>query len=300
MRLRIAVSTALGAASGFLCWYLLHHFQQDSADFNWAFDAARDLLARQNPYSHTGPGAIPYPLPAALFGLLFAWLPRSVAGGAFFGVSSGLLAFGLTRHGYSRLLIFLAYPYWAAMITAQWTPLIMASAFLPWLLPVTMAKPQIGLPVTLTHLTRRGVVACLLVLIVSFAVMPAWLWHWIPQLRGYQHFFPILVLPGPLLLLAALRYRDNDAQLLLLAAIMPQRWFYDMLVLWLIPKTRRELVFTLGLSWVAGVWRWYHYPTSFNQVGRWAVLFIYLPMLAVVLARASKKKEAKTVMPKPD
>jgi hypothetical protein len=66
---------------------------------------------------------------------------------------------------------------------------------------------------------------------------------------------------------------------------MPQRWFFDTLVLWLIPKTRREILVTALLSWGAGIWRWYHFPHSFDQVGRWAVLWIYLPMLAVVLLR---------------
>ena len=142
MRLRIFISVLLACASGFFCWFLLDHFHQGAADFNWSIHAARDLLARRDPYSHTG-GAIPYPLTAVLLAIPFAWLPATVAGGAFFGLSTGLLAFGLTRKGYLRLLIFLAYPYWAAMITAQWTPLMMAAAFFPLALPVTMAKPTI-------------------------------------------------------------------------------------------------------------------------------------------------------------
>jgi hypothetical protein len=104
-------------------------------------------------------------------------------------------------------------------------------------------------------------------------------------LGGYQHFFPILVVPGFLLLLAAIRFRDADARLLLLASLVPQRWFYDPMILFLIPKTRRELVFTVGISWMLGVWRWFHPPQSMSQVGLWTVLGVYLPMLAVVLLR---------------
>jgi len=74
-----------------------------------------------------------------------------------------------------------------------------------------------------------------------------------------------------------------------LAAIMPQRWFFDAFILWLIPKTRREILFTAFFSWGAGIWRWYQYPHSFSQVGRWAVLVIYLPMFVVVLARIPAK-----------
>jgi hypothetical protein len=93
-----------------------------------------------------------------------------------------------------------------------------------------------------------------------------------------------------LLGLALLRYRDRDARLLLLAALMPQRWFYDAFILWLIPKTRREIIWTIFFSWSAGLYRWYHAPHSFVEVGRWMVLAMYLPMLAVVLFRRAAEK----------
>jgi hypothetical protein len=212
-------------------------------------------------------------------------LQPEIAAGLFYGLSSALLAFGLTRHGYRGLLIFLAYPYWAGLLTVQWSVAIAASAFFPLLLPVTMAKPQIGIPVFLTHMTRRGVVLCLALGAVSLAVMPRWPLLWIAQMGHYEHFIPLLVLPGPLLLLALFHYRNRDAILLLLAACMPQRWFFDSFILWLIPKSRREILATVFFSWGAGLWRWYHVPHSFAEVGRWTVIFLYLPMLAIVLLR---------------
>jgi hypothetical protein len=282
MRARIAISVAIGLASGIFCWFLLHHFNQGAADFQWAIRAARYALDGRNPYDTP---LEQYPMTAALFALPFVRLVPDVAAGIFFGLSSALLALGLTRHGYSRLLVFLAYPYWGAILTAQWSPLIAASAFFPLLLPLTMAKPQIGLPVALTHMTRRGFAACVLWGLLSLALMPRWPLLWWHQLGSYQHFVPLLVLPGPLLVLALVRYRDRDAWLLSLMAVMPQRWFFDALVLWLIPKSRRELLATIALSWGVGIWRWYHIPASSTQVGRWAVLWIYLPMLAVLLCR---------------
>jgi hypothetical protein len=260
----------------------MKHFHQDAADFRWAVHLAQRLLAGQNPYDTPFEQ---YPLTAALFALPFVRLQPETAAGLFYGISSALLAFGLTRHSYRGLMIFLAYPYWAGMLTVQWSPLIAASAFFPLLLPVTMAKPQIGLPVFLTHASRRGVLACLVIAALSLVIMPRWPIIWMAQGRHYEHFIPLLVLPGPLLLLALLRYRERDAILLLLAACMPQRWFYDSFILWLIPKSRREIVWTVFFSWGAGLWRWYHFPHSFAQVGRWAVIFLYLPMLAVVLLR---------------
>ncbi len=285
MRWRIAVSAAIGFASGALCWFLMKHFHQDAADFRWALHLAHRLLARQNPYDTPFEQ---YPLTAGLLAVPFVRLPPELAAGLFWGISSSLLAFGLTRHGYARLLIFFAYPYWAGILTVQWSPLIAASAFFPLLLPATMAKPQVGLPVFLTRLSRRGLSACAVVILVSLALMPNWPLLWYRQLGNYEHFFPILVLPGPLLLLSLLRYRDRDAQLLLLSAVMPQRWFFDSFIVWLIPQSRREIVWTVFVSWGAGIWRWYHIPSSFTQVGRYTVIFLYLPMLAVVLCRKAR------------
>ncbi len=285
MRWRIAVSAAIGFASGAFCWYLMRHLHQDAADFRWALHLVHRLLARQNPYDTP---LEQYPLTAGLFALPFVRLQPEVAAGLFWGISSFLLAFGLTRDGYTRLMVFLAYPYWAGILTVQWSPIIAASAFFPLLLPVTMAKPQIGIPVFLTRLSRRGVVACIAVAILSLAVMPNWPLLWLRQTRNYEHFIPLLVLPGPLLLLALLRYRERDAWLLLLAAIMPQRWFFDSFILWLIPQSRRQIVWTVFFSWGAGIWRWYHMPHSFTEVGRWTVIFLYLPMLAVILFRKTE------------
>jgi len=289
MRWRIAVSAAIGFASGAFCWFLMKHFHQDAADFRWALHLAHRLLARQNPYDTP---LEQYPLTAGLFALPFLRLQPEIAAGIFWGISSALLAFGLTRHGYTRLLIFLAYPYWAGILTVQWSPIIAASAFFPVLLPVTMAKPQVGLPVLLARFSCRGLLACAVVGILSIAVMPSWPVLWLKQTGNYQHFFPLLVLPGPLLLLALFRYRDRDVLLLLSSAVMPQRWFFDSFTLWLIPQSRREIVWTVFFSWGAGIWRWYHIPHTFAEVGRWTVILFYLPMLVVVLLRGHSSKPA--------
>ena len=286
LRTRLLISVGMGIGSGIFCWFLMTRLGIGAGDFNWAILAARDLLAGHNPYARP---AQFYPLPAALFGLPLVAMKPEIAAGVFYGASSALLAFGVTRHGYHRLLIFLAYPYWAGILTAQWVPLIMASTFFPLLFPATLAKPQIGLPVALTHITRRGVAVGLGVALLSFLVMPGWIPPWLAQIRGYSRFIPLLVFPGPILAAALLRYRDRDAWLLFLAACMPQRWFYDPFSLWLIPKTRRSIVFTAGLSWVPGIWRWYHTPLTFVEVGRWTVLWFYLPRLVVLLLRRTSQ-----------
>jgi hypothetical protein len=282
MQGRIAVSVAIGFASGTFCWFLMKHFHQDAADFRWALHLVHRLFARQNPYDTP---LEQYPLTAAFFALPFVRLQPELAAGVFWGIGSSLLAFGLTRNGYTRLLIFFAYPYWAGILTVQWSTIIAASAFFPLLLPVTMAKPQVGLPVFLTRMSRRGVMTCIVVAALSLVVMPTWPLLWLKQAGNYEHFIPLLVLPGPLLALALLRYRERDAVFLTLSAIMPQRWFFDSFTLWLIPRSRREIIWTVFFSWGAGIWRWYHIPQSFTQVGRWTVVFLYLPKLALLLLR---------------
>jgi hypothetical protein len=282
MRWRIAVSALIGCAGGVFCWFLVGRLYRGAGDFSWALHLAQRLLNRQNPYDTP---LEQYPLTASFFAFPFLRLRPEIAAGVFWGIGSALLAFGLTRRGYTRLLIFLAYPYWAGAITAQWSLLITASAFFPVLLPATMAKPQVGLPVFLTRLSRKGFISCMALAGLSLAVLPNWPWLWMKQWGYYDHFIPLLVLPGPLLLLALTRYRERDSWLLLLSSAMPQRWFFDTFILWLIPKSRRQIIWTVFFSWGAGIWRWYHLPDSFIQVGRYTVLFLYLPMLVVVLIR---------------
>jgi hypothetical protein len=291
MRNRIMISALIGLATGTFSCFLVTRLHQNAGDFTWALHLAQRVVAHQNPYDTP---LEQYPLPAAFPAFPLLPLRPEIAAGIFYGLSSSLLALGLTRKNYSRLRIFLAYPFWAGLLTAQWSTVITASAFFPTLLPVTMMKPQVGLPVFLTRLSRRGLLACILVGTLSLVILPQWPLLWLGQTHHYEHFIPLFVFPGPLLLLALFRYRDRDAWLLLLAAIMPQRWFFDAFTLWLIPKSRRQILFTIPLSWGAGIYRWFHQPANFTEVGRLAVIFLYLPMLAVVLLRSQPSLDSTT------
>jgi hypothetical protein len=281
-RWRIVVATFIGVASGSFCFFLMRRLRMQAGDFGWAIHLAERWLGVQNPYDTPYEQ---YPFTAVFFGLPFVHLSKELSAGIFFGLSSAALAFGLTREDWGRLLIFLAYPYWIALLYVQWSPLIAAGAFFPLLLPVVLAKPQVGLPIFITRLSVKGAIGCALLLIASLIALPRWPTLWLHQTGNYQHFFAILTLPGPIVLLALLRYRDRDAWLLLLTSLMPQRWFFDSFILWLIPKSRREIMVTVFFSWCAGLWRWYHPPHSLVEVARLVVIFTYLPMLAIVLLR---------------
>jgi hypothetical protein len=301
MKLRTPISAAIGGGAAVVCWvFLSHQPQLGAGDFNWAIRAARDLLHGSDPYHHTfGYEAVPYPLPAALFGLPFIALSPAVAGAAFIGISSAVLAFGLTRKSYAPLLVFLSYPYVAAVFAVQWTPLLMAAALFPALLPATLAKPNLGASVVLMQGsgspadpllarragTSRGMLWTAAIALLSLVLMPSWPLRWLAQTGGYLHFFPILAGLGPALFLALFWRRDPGAQLLLLLALTPQRWFYDPLLLWLIPRHRREFVATVFLSWGAGLMRMHRFPASPNEAGSWMVLWFYFPMLALLASR---------------
>jgi hypothetical protein len=292
MKKRLAVALLIGCVSGILCWLI--HLGPDPDDFRWALGAAQDIVHGRDPYAYSfSARGGPYPLTAVAFSFPFVWVRLQLAGALFFGLSSGLLAFGLTNKSYTPLLVFLAFPYWTAMLCVQWSPLVMAAALFPWLLPATLAKPQIGIPVLLTHCTWRGAAACSGLAIASLFLMPKWPLRWLSQTEGWPHYVPFLVLPlGPLIALSLWRRTDPDAHLLLLASLTPQHWFFDSFILWLIPKTRREILATCLLSWGAGWWRIYHLPRSREEFGAAAVGWIYLPMLALILSRSDATRLA--------
>ena len=95
------------------------------ADFTWSIHLAQRLLQHQNPYDTP---LEQYPIIAGFFALPFVRFRPEIAAGIFYGISSGVLAFGLTREGYHKLLVFLAYPYWIGLLYVQWSAIIMAAA----------------------------------------------------------------------------------------------------------------------------------------------------------------------------
>jgi hypothetical protein len=207
------------------------------------------------------------------------------------GVSCGLLAFGLfrKREGFGRGGLLLSAPFWFSVIAVQWSPLIVASALIPALLPLAMVKPNIGLPVFLTYPTWRAAGIAMGILLVSLLVLPTWPLDWLSNAAGHAVFQPLRVLPlGLLLLLAALRWRTPEARLLLLLALIPQRPIYDQLPLWLVcqPGSPRQAFALSALSWLA-IFGWLLVP-ALNVT--WIVVGMYLPALGLLFLNASSNQ----------
>jgi hypothetical protein len=288
-RTRFIIAIAIGLLSGMICGAYQQQFGRGAGDIAMPLCMDEALLRRADPYAacrgFQSDGVTPStanPITTALLTLPLLPLPRPVAAGVFFGISSAILSWGLTRSGQPwQLLTFAAYPYWQALQTVQWSPLLLAAFYIPELIALTLAKPHVGAPVALSvHWRRWPVVAAVALLLLSLLVMPNWP---IQMLSGVgapgDYRSPVLILPGALLLLAAMRWRDRRARYLLLLSLVPQRTFYDQLLVFGVPRARRTLLALVTASWLCYI-GWAAFP---NPAIPWHILLIYLPALAIVL-----------------
>jgi hypothetical protein len=256
------------------------------------------VLAGESPYQAVLPlGEYPfntpfyYPFPAALAALPFSWIHLTLAGALFFGLGAGLLAYALLREEGFRLPLFFSTPFLVAAAVAQWSPLVMAAGLLLPLAWLLACKPNIGIPLFLSRPSKLGGIAMLLFFLISLAVRPLWPVEWLRVVNAPSfHQAPVWVNPaGWLLLLAILRYSTRAGRLLLLLALMPQSlWFYDQLMLWLIPRSRGESWLLTLASWLAyGLWRlqvgWDAPVNAARNPGLIILFFLYFPALAMVL-----------------
>jgi hypothetical protein len=273
----------IGFIAGGGCLYFRQTLAPGPGDFNWALIIAKDLLAGRDPYNFT-PSAlkVPYPLPVAVFGLPFIWLPDAVAAAIFFGSTSAFLAYAMLRYDAPwRLLTFLSFPFVYALMFAQWSPLIMAAWFFPAFAPVlVLVKPQLALPVAISKYSRTGVVVAIGVLILSILVYPTWPIRWLSMTKHYDYVIPMLTLPfGPLLMLAFLRLKDPKGRLLACMSLLPFRGAYDLVPLWIIPQTKLRMTLFLCLSWIVPI---LDLPTAFWVGVTWPVLVLFIPALTYV------------------
>jgi hypothetical protein len=280
-------------------------------DFRVPLDAAQALVSGENPYAQVRgqataddpDAAFYYPLPAALVALPFTVVPRWLAGALFFGLSSGLLAWLITRRDYNHLPLFFSTPFIFAAAAAQWSPFLMAVSLVPALSGLLIAKPNLGAALFLSRPTWHGIVGGLLLAAVSFLVLPGWLGDWLGTFSGEGTVFhrpPILfTFFGPVLLLAALRWRRPEGRLLLLMACMPQfPFFYDQLPLWLVPQSRREALNLTWLSigsfflWLLFAFDWKTREVHMATAAPYGVALIYIPCLVMVLRRPNEAPAA--------
>ena len=263
VRRRLAIAVVVGIVAGIGAFFFLAR-PGAGGDYFFVWSAARTLLSGGNPYrviavgpENPGHDVLLYPLPAVLLVAPLAWLPVAVSGGVFLGISSAALAFVLTRDGYHRLPLFMSAPFLMAVSLGQWSPLLTAAALEANLGFVFAAKPNLGLPAWLYRPNVRAIVLAAALVAISLAIAPSWPLDWYQNIRSRpEKLSPLRTVAGPVLLLAALRWRRPEARLFLGMACVPQAmFFYDQLALGLIPRTLRQSLilslasFVLLLTW---------------------------------------------------
>src|SRR5262249_23761060 len=128
-------------------------------------------------------------------------------------------------------------------------PLMAACALLPNLAALTLCKPSIGMPVLLAYPPKPkrawiAVGAAFAFLLLSVPL------GWLTNVRSQpDSYIPLLSVPGVLLTLSLLRWRDPRARLLFLTACVPQRAPYDLCALGVIPSSRWQMPAWAAISW---------------------------------------------------
>lgn len=288
------IAAGIGSLAGLCAWVFLSRPDAPS-DFFHYWSAARTLLHGGDPYTTiaagpANPGRDPtlYPLPALLLLVPFAALPLALAGAVFFGLSSALAAWAVARLGHDRLPMFLSAPFLVALSLGQWSPLMVAACLIPALGAVVAVKPNLGLAVFAARPSWRTVAAVTALLIISLIVMPTWPMEWLDNVSHREEKFIPILRPGGLLLAASLlAWRRPEGRLFAVLSVVPQAlFFYDQLLLWLVPRTlRQSLLLSLWSLVVFLVWWRIVARGDVNYVQQ-AVPYaysLYFPALALLL-----------------
>lgn len=302
---RVVFAATLAAVVG----TYLHARTADSgyfrSDFSLIWFGAHALINGADPYKLVGPGRVfdspwgaLYPATAYVLGIPFTPFSEAAATIAFVTLSTFLLAYGITKDGWDRVPLFLSFPFLWSVIAAQWSIVLTAVLFLPWLGVVAAAKPQAALPVILGNYNRSAVLAALggggVLLAISFAFLPSWPVEWLEAASRTRHIRPPIASPGGFfVLLALLRWRTAAARIILLMALMPQALYpYSILPLLAIPNTFREalglaLVTTLGALALNFLALDIHSPSMIQTSGALLIATAFLPATLIVLLRSN-------------
>lgn len=297
------VGLVVGAGTGLLALARAVTEPAFPTDFDQLWVAARGLVSGRNPYLLVGPGRefywewpLYYPLPAAIAVLPLTPLPVPAARVVFAATSGGVLAYALARTGFGRFPLFLSASFLIATWRTQWSPLLTAAIFIPAIGAFLVAKPNLGLGVLAALDGRRALLTALagmaVITVISFVWFPTWPTHWRLAIERSPHIrAPVTQIGGPLLLLAALRWRRRDARLLAVLSCVPHTpSLYDLLPLFVIARSRRESMLLALLSHalfaaVVTLGPFASFDLYAATLGRLAIPLMYVPALILVLRR---------------
>ena len=301
LRQRVIAAIGVGVAAGLFC-YLCNLRAGATPDFAYPLRAARYFFGGGDPYTALGVGLgadkdalLIFPFTTVLAATPFVWFSVPVGAACFFGVSTALLAFFITRDGLWRLHVFASGPFVVSAVLAQFAPLLMVMAFVPAAGFLAVLKPNLGLAMLVRRPSVRAILGCVVALAISLLVFPRWPWEWLAALRVNNaeraaHLMPIRVAGGFVLALAIVGWRRPAGRLLLAMSVIPQvMLFYDALPLWLVPRTRQQSIFLTACSQLAVIaWYFLARPGSvlLLSAAPFVVWLVYVPALVIVLNEA--------------
>jgi hypothetical protein len=306
---RLIVAALLSLISGGTLYVRYIAMKMERSDLSQVLFGARALLQGANPYHLIGPGltydlkwGAVYPATAYVATIPLSILPDIIASTLFVAGSTFLLAFACTKDSWHRLPLFPSIAFASSVQFAQWSILMTAMLFLPWLAVIAAVKPQAAIPVVAASSSRKPILFALaggiVLLLVSLLLLPGWPLEWLRMLQASSQLRPpILRLGGVLVALVLLRWRRPEAWLVFLMACMPQTWaWYNLLPLLVVAATYREaallsLVSSLG-AMVAVLLVGDPAPENYSGWGIAMVVFAYLPAVIVILRRPNVRAHA--------
>jgi len=314
-RHRLVVSVVVGflaAAAMLSVWLIL--WRGTMSDFDMAYFGARALRQGQDPYLESWSYVnrmwrwpLAYPLPAVVMTLPFTPLPLLLARAVFVGLTAGVLTWVLTGRHWWALCLLASAPVVQSLAVAQWSPLVAMAPLLPAGGLLLAVKPNLGLALWCAspsiRVARRLGWTALAGFAVTIVLWPEWPGSYLHALAAQPHQSLVVRPFGWVLLLAALRWREPDARLLLALALIPQSGLpYDAVPVLFLARSPLEALTLTALS-IPSLWPWIGQVApgmphlTFEDMTRigWPRLLggVYLPVLAMILFR-SKRSETRS------
>jgi hypothetical protein len=243
-----------------------------------------------------------YPLPALLAARAFNHLPLPTI--AFWVSALGIFLGGLalTRRNLWHVWIYVSWQTIGLARLLQWAGFMTAAARWDWAVPLVLCKPNLGLAVLAYRPTKRRLAIVATLGVATLLIDPTWLLRWRDATSGMSYYIPPVMIwkaGGPLLLLAALRWKLPEGRLLLAMSLVPHNLlFYDQFLLFLVCRKGRETLALAALGWMAAKLSSTLWPTT-GDVETAAtqvlyrvpvVLLLYLPALLIVLLRKNPER----------
>jgi hypothetical protein len=221
-----------------------------------------------------------------------------IASVLFVFLSGAILTYALSKDNWNRIWILPSASFIVAARAAQWSPLYCASFLLPAMGFMLSAKPTLGAVTLVSGFTRPSwrtvIVGAAILLAVSLLILPSWPIEWmrVPRLGEFK---PAVLWPGGFLaLIAAVRWREPEARMVLAMSLVPitASW-YEALPLMLAGRTKREVQILSLVSSVGYLAQGFFSPGAEFVPVRFTrmllIAFCYVPAVIVVLRRRTSR-----------